>query len=78
MGLSSSETLLIGALLERLGDTQAQALLERLGNWLRNERETHPKTSGPRRRRAEIGNHQFRENRHHKCERTTHHENSIT
>ena len=30
MGLSSSETLLIGALLDRLGSAQAQALLQRL------------------------------------------------
>jgi hypothetical protein len=63
MGFSSSETLLIGALLDRLGDTQAQALLERMGNWLQHDRETRPKTSGLSRRRAEIGNHHLRENK---------------
>jgi hypothetical protein len=34
------ETLLLGALLDRLGNTQAQALLKRLDQWLfRNHRE---------------------------------------
>jgi hypothetical protein len=40
MSRSSEETVLLGALLDRLGNTQAQALLARLDRWLtRDERE---------------------------------------
>jgi hypothetical protein len=34
MSRSSEETVLLGALLDRLGNTQAQALLVRLDRWL--------------------------------------------
>lgn len=37
-------SVLLGALLDRLGTTQAQALLARLDRWLASE--THPNTKG--------------------------------
>jgi hypothetical protein len=48
--------LLIGALLDRLGSAQAQALLARLSKSLcQNEPESYPRTI--ERRRERIGNH---------------------
>ena len=55
--------LLIGALLDRLGHTQAQALLQRLDRLLSQEdRDAPPPSTGSRRRRAETGIHHFEEN----------------
>ena len=52
--------LLIGALLDRLGSVQAQALLARLNESLRqNERDSYPRTI--ERRRERLGNHQLNE-----------------
>ena len=60
---SSGKTLLIGALLDRLGSTQAQALLQRLDRWMSQEgRDGLPPSTGSRRRRAEAGFQQFEEN----------------
>ena len=48
--------LLIGALLDRLGSAQAQALLARLNKSLcENERHSYPRTI--ERRRERVGNH---------------------
>jgi hypothetical protein len=63
MGFSSSETLLIGTLLDRLGDIQAQALLERLDSWLQHDRDSRPATNRIGRRRAEIGIHPPKESK---------------
>jgi hypothetical protein len=58
-----SGNLLIGALLERLGNAQAQALLQRLDRLLSQEaRDGLPPSTGSRRRRAETGVHCFEEN----------------
>jgi len=55
--------LLIGALLDRLGHTQAQALLQRLERLLSQEaRDGLPPRTGSKRRRAETGIHCFEEN----------------
>ena len=54
--------LLIGALLDRLGHTQAQALLQRLDRLLSRDRDDLPPRIGNRRRRAETGVHRFEEN----------------
>jgi len=52
--------LLIGALLDRLGSVQAQALLARLSKSLcQNERDSYPRTI--ERRRERIGNHYLNE-----------------
>ncbi len=52
--------LLIGALLDRLGSAQAQALLVRLNKSLcQNERDSYPRTI--ERRRERIGNHYLNE-----------------
>jgi hypothetical protein len=60
---SSGATLLIGALLDRLGSTQAQALLQRLDRWVSQEdRDDLPPRTASRRRRAETGIHHFEEN----------------
>jgi len=53
MRTSSGGTLLIGALLDRLGSAQAQAPLQRLDRWLSQEdRDDLPPRTGSRRRRA--------------------------
>jgi len=58
-----SGNLLIGALLDRLGHAQAQALLQRLDRLLSQEdRDAPPPSTGSRRRRAETGIHHFEEN----------------
>jgi len=55
--------LLIGALLDRLGHAQAQALLQRLDRLLSQEaRDGLPPSTGSRRRRAETGVNRFEEN----------------
>ena len=55
--------LLIGALLDRLGHAQAQALLQRLDRLLSQEaRDGLPQNTGGRRRHAETGVHRFEEN----------------
>jgi len=55
--------LLIGALLDRLGHAQAQALLQRLDRMLSREaRDDLPPSTGSRRRRAETGVRRFEEN----------------
>src|SRR5216683_5904146 len=47
----------------RLSGAQAQALLERLDKWLsQHDRDTHPPSTGSRRRRAETGVHHLEEN----------------
>jgi hypothetical protein len=51
MSRSSEETVLLGALLDRLGNTQAQALLVRLDRWL---------TSDEREPRQELDRDQMR------------------
>jgi len=57
------ENLLIGALLDRLGHAQAQALLRRLDRLLSQEdRGDLPPGTGSRRRRAETGVNHFEEN----------------
>lgn len=54
--------LLIGALLERLGSAQAQALLHRLDRWVSQEnRADPPPRTEDRRRRPESGNHRIEE-----------------
>jgi hypothetical protein len=57
-----SGNLLIGALLDRLGHAQAQALLHRLDRLLSRDRDDLPPRIGNRRRRAETGVHHFEEN----------------
>jgi hypothetical protein len=55
--------LLIGALLDRLGHAQAQALLQRLDRLLSQEdRDDLPPRTGSRRRHAETGVHHFEGN----------------
>ena len=50
MTIPSGGTLLIDALLDRLGKTQAQALLDRLDQWLsQDDHEPDPQTAGRRR-----------------------------
>ena len=54
--------LLIGALLDRLGHAQAQALLARLDKWLsQNERVGHPRTT--ERSPERVGNYHPNESR---------------
>ena len=51
----SGGDLLIGALLDRLGSVQAQALLARLKESLcQNERDSHPRTIERRRERIDL------------------------
>ena len=55
--------LLIGALLDRLGHAQAQALLQRLDRLLSQEdRDDLPPSTGSSRRRAETGGDHLEEN----------------
>ncbi len=54
--------LLIGALLDRLGHAQAQALLQRLDRLLSRDRDDLPPRIGNGRRRAETGVNHFEEN----------------
>jgi len=62
--------LLIGALLDRLGHAQAQALLARLDKWLsQSERVHYPRTS--ERRRELIGNYYLNEDRTSKTSKET-------
>jgi len=60
---STGKTLLIGALLDRLGSVQAQALLRRLDRLVSQEdrHDLPPKTVAGR-RRGETGIHYFEEN----------------
>ena len=55
--------LLIGALLDRLGSAQAQALLQRLDRWMSLEgRDRLPPRAASGRRRIEAGIQYFEEN----------------
>ena len=57
-----SGTLLIDALLDRLGSAQASALLARLDGWMaQHDRATRKVPAKAGRRRAEIGIHHFNE-----------------
>ena len=57
---AQSGTLLIDALLDRLGSTQASALLVRLDSWMsQHDRDTRERPAKAGRRRAEIGIHHF-------------------
>jgi hypothetical protein len=60
---STGKTLLIDALLDRLGSAQAQALLQRLDRWMSLEgRDALPSRAASGRRRTEAGIQHFEEN----------------
>jgi hypothetical protein len=60
MKSSSGDTLLIGAVLERLGNAHAQALLEQIHKGLpQHDRAPHKESRKTERRRGGIGNHNF-------------------
>lgn len=59
---TQSGTLLIAALLDRLGSNQAEALLARLDRWMsQHDRDTRKGPAKTGRRRAEIGIHHSQE-----------------
>ena len=58
---SSGDTILIGALLERLGSAQAQLLLDQIRSW-QPRPNAHRETSRTERRRGETGNRNFDQN----------------
>ena len=55
---SSGDTILIGAVLERMGSAQAQVLLDQVKTWL-SQRHAHRETSKPERRRKEAVIHEI-------------------
>ena len=50
---SSADTILIGAVLERMGSAQAQVFLDQVKTWL-SQRHAHRETGRPERRRRET------------------------